>query len=63
MGVPKRKISKSRRDKRRAHQRLKAPSWVDCPGCGETMQRHRVCLHCGEYRGRQVLKIVEKKRT
>jgi len=60
MGVPQRKVSKSRRDKRRTNDNLRPPDWVDCPDCGETMQRHRACPQCGKYKGRQVVEIVEK---
>ena len=34
MAVPKRKISKSRRDKRRTHWKTGAPNLTTCPECG-----------------------------
>ncbi|MFQ6091917.1 MAG: 50S ribosomal protein L32 [bacterium] len=55
MAVPKRKISKSRRDKRRAHWKLMAPSLVLCPQCSHPKLPHRVCPSCGSYRGRKVI--------
>jgi len=57
MPVPKRKTSHSKRNKRRAHDALRAPAVATCPECGEPKLRHRACLHCGQYRGRQVLEI------
>jgi large subunit ribosomal protein L32 len=59
MAVPKRKTSTSKRNKRRAHDALKAPSVVSCPECSEPMVRHRACPHCGQYRGRQVIEVAE----
>jgi large subunit ribosomal protein L32 len=55
MGVPKRKTSKSRRDKRRTHQRLPLPGQSVCPQCQEIQLPHHVCPTCGFYKGRQVL--------
>lgn len=60
MGVPKRKVSKSRRDKRRSHHALKAPNLTPCPECGEMKRQHLVCSHCGMYKGRQVIEVKEK---
>ena len=54
MAVPKRKQSKSRRDKRRATHKLQAPAVVECPHCHQPKRPHRVCPTCGTYRGREV---------
>ncbi|RLD44103.1 MAG: 50S ribosomal protein L32 [Bacteroidetes bacterium] len=51
MAHPKRKISKTRRDKRRTHYKAVAPTYVTCPNCGATVLYHRVCNECGTYRG------------
>ncbi|MCU0564111.1 MAG: 50S ribosomal protein L32 [Desulfobacterales bacterium] len=56
MGLPKRRVSKSRRDKRRTGKRLTAPSLSTCADCGEPAMPHRACPSCGSYRGRQVVK-------
>ena len=53
--VPKRRISKSRRGRRRAHQALSAIHLVGCPECGELRRPHRMCPNCGTYRGRKIL--------
>ena len=34
MAVPKRKMSKARRDSRRANWKLTVPGLVECPECG-----------------------------
>jgi len=58
MAVPKRKVSKARRDKRRSNVwKLKAPGMVKCPQCGEFNLPHRVCKNCGYYNGRAVIKV------
>ncbi len=55
MAVPKRKLSKARRDKRRSNVwKLDSPKLVKCPQCGELMAPHRVCKSCGYYKGRAV---------
>ena len=43
MAVPKRRTSVSKRNKRRAHDSLTAPTLVPCPQCGEPRVRHRAC--------------------
>lgn len=47
MAVPFRRVSKTRRDKRRTHDKLKVPAVVVCPECGEYKMSHKVCKHCG----------------
>ena len=55
MAVPKQRTSKSKRDKRRSHDRLVAPTQGSCAQCGAPKQPHRVCAACGTYRGRTVI--------
>ena len=58
MAVPKRKVSKARRDKRRSSVwKLDAPTMQKCPKCGEYVLNHRVCKACGTYNGKDILKI------
>ena len=59
MPVPKQKQAKSRTRRRRAHDALSAPATSICPKCGEPKIPHRVCGHCGHYRGVKVLEIEE----
>jgi len=55
MAVPKRKVSKTRRDKRRAHWKLEVPGLVKCSKCGELIMPHRVCSACGSYKGKEII--------
>ena len=55
MAVPKHRVSKSRRDKRRTHYKLTAPHVSTCPQCGEAKMQHRACPECGVYNGRTVI--------
>jgi len=57
MAVPKRKMSKSRRDKRRANWKLTAPHLVPCPQCHQPKLPHHVCPNCGYYDGREVIAV------
>ncbi|MDD3765840.1 MAG: 50S ribosomal protein L32 [Eubacteriales bacterium] len=56
MAVPKRRVSKQRRDNRRAHWKLAIPGMVKCPQCQQYKMPHRVCGACGFYKGKDVLK-------
>ena len=57
MGVPKKRTSKSRRDKRRsANNKLKVGVQTNaCPNCGAAVMPHRACPACGFYKGRKVI--------
>ncbi len=56
MAVPKRRVSKTRRDKRRTHWKLSAPGLSRCPKCHEVKMPHRVCAACGFYNGKAIVK-------
>jgi large subunit ribosomal protein L32 len=60
MAVPKRKTSKSRRDRRRANHRISAPSLSTCPQCHQPVRPHHVCSNCGHYRGREVEPLTQE---
>lgn len=56
MAVPKRKTSKSRRDKRRSsHWKLDMPTLITCKQCGDYTQPHKVCKNCGYYKGKPII--------
>ncbi|MFO7260089.1 MAG: 50S ribosomal protein L32 [bacterium] len=57
MAVPKKKVSKQRKRKRRTHYKAPVPHLVPCPRCGDPKLPHRVCPSCGTYRGEQVVEV------
>ena len=58
MAVPKKKVSKARRDKRRSSTwKLALPGMIKCSKCGEYVLKGRVCKACGYYYGKEVLKV------
>lgn len=54
MPLPKRRFSRSRRDKRRTQLHLTVPAMGKCGNCGAPIPSHRICPSCGYYRGRAV---------
>ncbi len=61
MALPKRKHSKSRRDKRRsANSKLYASNLSICSHCKKARLPHRVCPHCGYYNGKPIIVIEAK---
>jgi large subunit ribosomal protein L32 len=55
MALPKRRHSKSRRDKRRTHQGVRGDlSIVRCSNCGAAVLPHNACGECGFYKGRKI---------
>lgn len=63
MAVPKGNTSKSKRDKRRTHDKLTPVNVVECPRCHAKKLAHRVCLTCGYYDNKKVLQSGEKKKA
>ena len=55
MAVPKKKVSRSRRGKRRSHDTLKPANVQEDQHTGEFKRRHHIDLKSGQYRGRQVI--------
>ena len=55
MAVPKRKVTRSRRGKRRSAAALSNPTYVENPDSGELHRPHHIDLKSGMYRGRQVI--------
>ena len=55
MAVPKRKTSKSRRNKRRSHHRISSINIVEDKKSGEYRLSHHVDLKTGLYNGKKVL--------
>ncbi|MBT3189993.1 MAG: 50S ribosomal protein L32 [Anaerolineae bacterium] len=59
--LPKRKISKGRRNRRRAHDFLTARNLTTCSNCGSARLPHTVCSECGFYKGREVIEVKSEK--
>ena len=55
MPVPKRKRSKSRRDKRFANKGIKKGAVASCPSCKSAVAPHTACPICGHYKGVKVM--------
>jgi len=47
--LPKRKISKARKGRRRSHNALTSPAMSVCPKCGKPKRPHFKCTYCGHY--------------
>lgn len=61
MAVPKGKVSKARRDKRRSsHWKLTAPTLATCVECGAARLPHRACRACGAYGNRSIAVSAKK---
>ena len=59
MATPKRRHSKARKKKRRAHDALQRVGTSVCPNCGVRKLPHRVCHECGTYKDREVVEPPE----
>ena len=59
MAHPKRKISKTRRDKRRTHYKAEAATIATCSNCGASVKYHTVCSECGYYKGKLAIETAE----
>lgn len=62
--LPKRKYAKSRQRERRGHMGIETPAMDTCPQCHSAKLSHHVCPTCGNYNGREAIKIeAPKKKT
>lgn len=62
MALPKRRHSSARQAKRRTHVKVNKPEVSVCPSCKLPALPHRVCSHCGQYKGKQVIQVDKKKK-
>ncbi len=60
---PKKRHSRQRQGKRRAAIHLSIPKGITCPNCGTMTLPHAVCMKCGYYKGKEVVKQKTKKAT
>ena len=59
MAVQQNRVSRSKRNKRRFHDKVKQPELSVDPSSGEVHMRHHI-TEKGFYRGKKVIEIVEK---
>ena len=57
MAVPKKRVSKQRKRKRRTHFKADPVAVRTCERCGDPKPPHRVCPTCGYYRNEAVLEV------
>jgi len=62
LAVPKSKTSKSKRDKRRTHDKLKILNIIECPRCHSKKIAHRVCQNCGYYLENEIISFESKEK-
>lgn len=56
MAVPKKRTTASSQGARRSHDAISPVNVTTCTNCAKPVRQHQVCLACGTYRGRKVLK-------
>ncbi len=56
MPVPKRKLSRKRRDQRSANKGIKPKAIAGCQTCQAPTMPHQICKECGYYKGTKVLR-------
>jgi large subunit ribosomal protein L32 len=57
MGLPSKRLAKTRGRKRRGAIRLAGKTVSLCIKCKKPVQPHHACKFCGTYKGREVIKI------
>lgn len=55
--LPKKRHSRSRRNKRRSHDALSLQHLIRCENCGNYHRAHHVCPNCGTYKGETVIEV------
>ncbi len=60
MGLPGHRRTSSHKRRRAAHFALGKKNLAKCSHCGKAVLSHHVCLVCGYYKNRQVIKIKSK---
>lgn len=57
MAVPFRRTSKTKKRMRRTHLKKEVGALTTCSKCGATLRPHRACTKCGNYDGKEVIKV------
>lgn len=63
MAVPKSRHTKSKKNRRRAHIFLKSPALTNCLKCRKPILPHTACQHCGFYKGKEIINVLERLET
>jgi len=62
MSVPKKRRTPGSAGRRRSHHALATVTLTKCTQCGRSIRPHTACMFCGTYKGKEVIKIKEKKK-
>ncbi|NQT47033.1 MAG: 50S ribosomal protein L32 [Candidatus Omnitrophica bacterium] len=64
MANPRKKHTSARQAKRRTHWKIRLNTLATCSHCKKRRPPHRICPHCGYYKGKPVvvIKVKEKKK-
>ena len=57
---PKKRHSRQRQGKRRNAIKLAVAKTSICPNCKAPILSHKICRHCGYYKGKMVLDLAKK---
>jgi len=60
MAVQQNRVTRSKRNMRRAHDSLKPSAYAECPNCGELKRPHHVCGACGYYGGAEIVRQADE---
>ncbi|MDP2918087.1 MAG: 50S ribosomal protein L32 [bacterium] len=60
MALPKKKMSRARRHKRRGCLKIKTPLLTLCAKCRKAIPSHIACPFCGTYKGRMILDLEKR---
>lgn len=60
MAVPKHRVSKTAKRKRRTHFKLSEVATTSCTNCNAVIKPHHVCPECGFYKGSKVIDVKVK---
>ncbi len=60
MSVPARRKSSSKTKKGRSHLSIKKTKLIKCSKCGKAVIPHNACSFCGNYKGKEKIKIKSK---
>ena len=60
MAVKQNKVTKSRRNKRRAQETQSAANPNECPNCGELKRPHHICAASGHYDDQEIVAMADE---